>query len=114
MGEIFESQCAYYVSLGMDPVLYWNGDPALVRYYREAGDIQRRRTNHDLWLTGLYHSYALSAALSGFGDEPRSYLEEPLPLTETERIEQEERQAKLTYERLKNKFTAEVNQPKET
>jgi hypothetical protein len=32
----------------MTPEQYWDGDPALAKYYRKADEIKRKRQNTDL------------------------------------------------------------------
>lgn len=66
---------------------YWDHDPALVKYYREADRIIRDRANYEKWLQGLYFYEALCDAspvlhsFSGKGVKPLPYPEKPYPLT---------------------------------
>ena len=112
-GEIFERQCAYYLSLGMDLHDYWHGDPALVRYYREKQEIERSRKNQELWLAGLYDYHALMAALSStFGSSSEGYISEPIPLTKEEAQEREERVARENYLRMHEQMRTMATQRK--
>lgn len=52
--EFFEKQFPYYLAIGMSYAEYWDGDPSLPRYYREAYQIKQKYDNYNMWLQGLY------------------------------------------------------------
>ena len=60
--ERFYEQFPYYLSIGMTPDQYWDGDPALVKYYRKADELKWERKNQELWLQGMYFYEAICDA----------------------------------------------------
>ena len=52
--EFFELACPIYMAMGMTYEQFWDGDPDLVRAYRSADQIRRRRRNEEMWLEGIY------------------------------------------------------------
>ena len=99
----FYDQFPYYLSIGMTPEQYWDGDPTLAKYYRKADEIQRKRRNHELWLQGLYIYDALCDVAPVFhafakrGTKPSPYPDHPYALTNRER--DDERKAREKKER---------------
>ena len=97
----FHEVFPYYLSIGMTPEQYWDGDPLLAKYYRQAEEIKQKRKNQELWLQGLYFYEALcdvAPILHAFakkGTKPAPYPDHPYSLTtkdrEAERKLQEER-----------------------
>lgn len=89
--ERFYEQFPYYLAIGMTPEQYWEGDPALVKYYREADVIKSERLNQELWLQGMYIYEAIcdaSPILHSFakkGTKPHPYVDKPYPLTDKQR-----------------------------
>lgn len=89
----------HYMAMGQTPDEYWNGDPDLVKAYRQAFNIRLEQRNNELWLQGLYILDALSVVIGnsfgGKGQKKRKYMENPIritPLTEQEKIEQQQRE----------------------
>ena len=79
----------------MTPEQYWNGDPALTRYYREADKLRRKRKNEELWWQGLYIYKAILCnvpVLRAFSkaEKPDEYPEKPFPIDEQEVRQQKE------------------------
>jgi hypothetical protein len=100
--EQFYEVFPYYLSIGMTYEQFWNGDPSLAKYYRQASEISIERRNQELWLQGLYIYEALcdvSPILQAFakkGTKARPYPEEPYAITETQRRrERDERDRKV-------------------
>lgn len=94
----------YYLAIGMDYETYWNGDPRLVRAYREAHTLQCKMRNQEMWLQGLYNFQAFSTALSNlnFSDKPKpinKYLEKPLQIYEMTK-EEKEQEAKIARQKV--------------
>lgn len=88
--EIFESACSYYLSIGMTLYEYWESDPSLVKYYREAHNYRRRMRNEELWIEGMY----IASAIASSFDKKNKYPEAPFdifPKTEIEKQEEAER-----------------------
>ena len=75
----------------MTPEQYWDGDPELVKFYREAYEIKMERRNQELWLQGMYIYEAIcdaSPILHSFakkGTKPHPYAEKPYALTDKQR-----------------------------
>ena len=99
----------FYLSIGMSPEQYWDGDPALAKHYRKADELRRKRRNEELWLQGMYIYEALcdvSPMMNAFakkGTKPRPYSDHPYALTVKERddervlIEKREREKARRY-----------------
>lgn len=89
--ERFYEQFPYYLSIGMTPEQYWDGDPMLAKYFRKAEEIRLERTNQHLWLQGMYIYEAIcdaSPILHSFakkGTKPHPYTEKPYPITANQR-----------------------------
>lgn len=100
------------MSIGMTYDEFWNQDVTLVRVYRKADELRRRRQNETLWLQGMYIYEALCDAAPIFhafakkGTKPHPYAKEPYAITESEIREREEREAKERQERIKAEFAA--------
>ena len=67
---------------------YWHGDYTRLPYYRKAYALKRREENEKLWMQGIYILRAIGSIVPGSNSK---YPDEPLPLTEEEANEQEER-----------------------
>ncbi len=96
--QIFNDQFPYYLSIGMTYDQYWREDCLLVKAYRKADDIRRKRINQEAWLQGAYFYHALCAAsplLHAFakeGTEAMPYMEKPIAITRDEiRLREDER-----------------------
>lgn len=92
----------------MTSELFWCGEPSLVKAYRKADEIKRRRANEELWLNGIYMAEALSATVGNMFAKgaKHEYPKEPMPITESEIKERQERERKAREERIKAKFMA--------
>ena len=97
----------FYLSIGMTPEQYWDGDPSLPRYYRKAYELQRKRKNEDLWLQGMYIYEALcdvAPIMNGFakkGTKPHPYTDRPYSITREDRVEERKRQELKDREKAK-------------
>mgnify|MGYP003308750778 CR=1 FL=1 len=104
------------MSIGMSYDEFWNHDVALVRAYRKADELRRRRLNEACWLQGMYFYEALCDAAPIFhafakkGTKPNPYAREPYAITESEIRERKEREAREREERMKAEFAAFVAQ----
>ena len=102
------------MSIGMTYYEFWDGDVALVRAYRQADELRRRRQNEVLWLQGAYIYEALCDVAPIFhafakkGTKPGEYVKEPYPITESEIRERKEREARIREERVRAEFAAFV------
>lgn len=100
------------MSIGMSYDEFWNQDVTLVRVYRKADELKRRRLNETLWLQGMYIYEALCDvspifhAFAKKGTKPEPYPKEPYAITESEIKEREEREARIREERIKAEFAA--------
>lgn len=100
--EIFDDQCAYYISLGMSYTDYWDGDPMMPRFYRKAEELKRRRENFHAWLQGAYVYEAikdLAPAVNAFSKRsPKPYRDTVIPILPVEIREFEDKKKKERYE----------------
>ena len=86
----------FYLSIGMTPEQYWDGDPLLAKYYRQADELKRQRKNQELWLQGMYIYEALCDVAPIFhafakkGTKANPYPDHPYSLTAKE-IEDEKK-----------------------
>ena len=98
------------MSIGMSYDDFWNGDVSMVKAYRKAYELNRRRQNELLWIQGLYVRDALISTVgnmfAGKGSTKQNYPAEPYPITMEEVAEKQEREAKRKEERLKAEFAA--------
>ena len=82
----------------------------LVKVYREADTIRRRRRNEELWLEGIYMAEALSATVGNMFSKgsKHQYPSEPIPITAAEQEARREKEEKAKMERMKAAFTAKA------
>lgn len=99
-----------YLSMGMTYEQFWDGDPNLVKAYRAADHIRRRRRNEELWLEGIYMVEALSSTVGNMFSKgaKHQYPNEPFPITLEEQQERKEREQRARMERIKAAFTAKA------
>ncbi len=108
--DIFEEVFPIYLAFGMTYELFWEAEPQLAEAYRKADKIRRRRLNEELWLEGVYMVEALSATVGNMftKGQKHKYPSEPIPITEEEAKERQEREQKAKMERIKAAFTAKA------
>lgn len=98
------------MSIGMSYDEFWNGDVAMVRAFRKADELNRRRQNEVLWMQGLYIREALISTVgnmfSGKNGTKFEYPKEPYPVTAEQVAEQEEQKRRVAEERMKAEFAA--------
>ncbi len=98
------------MSLGMTYDEFWNQNVDMVRAYRKADELKRRRENEILWLQGVYVRDALVCTVgnmfAGKSGKQYEYPKEPYAITEADIREREEREARLAQERIKAEFAA--------
>ena len=99
-----------YLALGMTYEQFWDGDSDLVKAYRSADSIRRRRRNEELWLEGVYMVEALNATVGNMFAKgaKHQYPTEPFPITAEEQQERQEREQRAKMERIKAAFTAKA------
>ena len=100
--EQFYEMFPYYLSIGMTPEQYWDGDCTLVKYYRKAEELRNEKRNQELWLQGMYIYEAIcdvSPVLHAFakkGTKPNPYSAKPYAISEKQiRKEREEKERKI-------------------
>lgn len=103
--EVFIKQLPFYISIGMTPEQYWDGDCELAKFYRQADDIRRHRENEKLWLQGMYIYEAVLdiVPLLRFGSKetkPAPYPKEPYPITQKEMQLRKEKEERQRYEQM--------------
>lgn len=108
--EIFEGIFPYYLAIGMTYDQFWVDDPALVRAYRKADSIRKRRMNEELWLNGIYTAEALASTVGNMFSKGNKYKypSEPKPITKDEIEERRERERRAKMEKIKAAFTAKA------
>ena len=105
--QTFYEVFPFYLSVGMTPEQYWDGDPTLARYYRKAEEMRQKRKNEELWLQGMYIYEALCDVAPVFhafakrGTKPTPYSDHPYSLTNKEREAEKELKAKREREKAK-------------
>lgn len=87
----------------MSPEQYWDGDPLLTKYYRQANEINNEKRNQELWLQGMYIYEAIydnAPILHAFAKKdakPLPYPSQPYAITEKQRKEdKKEKERKMT------------------
>ena len=106
----------FYLSIGMTSDQYWDGDPSLTKYYRQADELKRQRRNQELWLQGMYIYEALCDVAPIFhafakrGTKPTPYTDRPYSITTKER--EDEKQVKEKRERDKARRYMEAQMAK--
>ena len=120
--EQFNEVFPYYLSIGMTAEQFWDGDPYLAKYYRQADEIKVERKNQELWLQGLYVYEAICdvapilQAMAKKGTKARPYPEQPYAITEKQRKrEAEEREKKIALKgkRMMEMFMRQSNKQRE-
>ena len=96
------------MSIGMTYDEFWNQDVAMVRAYRKADELKRRRQNETLWMQGWYSRDALLSTVgnmfSGKSSAPIEYPAEPYAVT----AEQVEEKNKLEHKRMEERMKADM------
>lgn len=93
--DVFEKAFPYYLSYGMSYDEYWHGEAELVRYYKQAHDLQLEEKNLVAYLQGVYVRSAISDFIEFFGmgaKHPKvgkNYPKEPVPVTKRAKREAE-------------------------
>lgn len=99
--EQFYEVFPYYLSIGMTYEQFWDGDPMLAKYYRQAEEIRTDRRNQELWLQGMYIYEALCDvaplhhAFAKRGVKANPYSERPYAITEKQRVREAEEKERL-------------------
>ena len=100
--ERFYELFPYYLFLGMTAEQYWDGDCALVKYYRKAEELRNEKRNQELWLQGMYVYEAIcdvAPILHAFakkGTKATPYPSKPYALTDKQiKRDEEEKQRKV-------------------
>lgn len=71
--KAFDELCPFYLSIGMSSAEYWEGDPSLPRYFREAFKMRQDRENERAWLYGLYVYDAVISAMTHLNSNKNSH-----------------------------------------
>lgn len=91
---------------------YWNGDPEMCKFYREAAEMKNDMDNQRAWLQGMYVYDAMSRLYplyNGFvkkGTKAKSYPDEPYPITKRAIQEQKKKEEKQQMEYAKARIEA--------
>lgn len=81
----------------MSPDEYWNGDPALAKWYRKAYRLKNEQINREAWLHGLYVYNAVCSASPLFNPyakraKAKAYPSSPYELFASLKSETEKRE----------------------
>lgn len=108
--EIFEEVFPYYLAIGMSYEQFWYRDVQMVRAYRKADEIRRRKMNEEQWLAGIYTADALRATVGNMFSKGNkyNYPAEPRPITRSEIEARKEREQREKTEKLKAAFIAKA------
>lgn len=116
--EVFNKMFPYYLSIGMTETQYWDSDPMLAKFYREAEELRMKRKNQELWLQGMYIYDAiarLSPILRSFskkGTKAEPYPSEPYPISQKDQEEikeKKERENELNGKRFMEMYMTKTN-----
>lgn len=83
----FYKHFPYYLSIGMSEEQYWDSDPMLVKYYRDAEELRNEKLNEQAWLQGMYFYDAIARvapllhAYAKKGTKAKPYVEQPYPIS---------------------------------
>lgn len=103
--DYLDQLCDYALSIGMSYHDYWYEPADMLLRYHKAEQIRQKKRNTELWLQGLYVHIAIGdlvPVLNPFSKEHKAkpYLQDPIPLTHDEALEQENKK----YERFKQQM----------
>ena len=116
--EQFYEVLPYYLSIGMTYEEFWDGDPHLAKYYRQADELRVERKNQELWLQGMYIYEALCdvapilQAMAKKGTKAQPYPEQPYAITEKQRkreLVEKERRVAEKGKRMMEMFMKQSN-----
>lgn len=101
--KVFDELFPIYLSYGMTPYEYWDGDSDTTIAYRKANEFKREYDNQRLWLQGMYIYQLLCSIYPLYNpltkDKPKDYLSEPFPLNTREHEKRKEREEKAKVEK---------------
>lgn len=98
------------MAMGMSYEQFWYDDPSMAAAFRKADMIRRKRRNQEMWWEGIYTAHALNATVGNMFKKgtKNEYPSEPMPLTEEDMREKQEREARARMEKMKAMFTAKA------
>lgn len=77
---MLDAYCPTYLVFGMTFDEYWFGSTRMHVAYRKKYEIEQRKQNEMMWLSGIYMRSAIASVLTSKVE----YFDEPLPITEDE------------------------------
>ena len=91
---------------------FWNDDPMLAKYYRDAEKLRSERKNNDAWLQGMYIYDAVSTVIYNVWcrgkSQPQKYAEKPYLFdakkSKEEREQEESAKAEVWMKNFVNQF----------
>ena len=90
----FNQALPYYITIGMTPEQFWDGDVELVKAYRKAYEYKKQEWNIQAYLNGMYVYDALLRvspifhAFAKKGTKPMQYREQPIEIFTSEKEKQ--------------------------
>lgn len=107
LGQFLDELCAYYMAIGMPRETFMFGERDEFDDYELAYEYKRIHENTMLHLQGFYDYMAVSCALSSAfaqkGKKGTPYPQYPVPITETERKAEKERNIMHTLNVVRNR-----------
>ena len=92
---------------------FWENDPSLAKYYREADKLRNERKNTDAWIQGMYIYDAVSTVVYNVwcrdkGKLPAKYTEKPYQFNavkaKEDLVEEESARAEVWMKNFVNQF----------
>ncbi|RGC89214.1 hypothetical protein [Thomasclavelia ramosa] len=111
--ETFYEVFPFYLSIGMTYEQFWENDPSLAKYYREADKLRNERKNTDAWIQGMYIYDAVSTVVYNVwcrdkGKSPAKYTEKPYQFNavkaKEDLVEEESARAEVWMKNFVNRF----------
>lgn len=95
---------------------FWHDDVNMVRAYRKANEMNRRRQNEALWVQGMYIREALASTVGNMFSKTSKfeYPAEPYPITEAQVEEKREKDRKVVEDRIKADLFAMAERMRKT
>lgn len=98
---LFDEALPEYLVMGMTAEQFWDGDCALVKYFRQAYRIRKERENESAWLQGMYFYNALSSVI-GQAFAKKGTIIDPYPDKPYEIYKKKKTQAEIEAENTAN------------
>ena len=99
--EIFWDAYPAYLTMGMPPEEYWDGDARACRAYRKAYEERLETQDAMLWRQGLYVYHAMCCVAPYFNSikpqKPSDYIKQPFGIVQKNELEEPDFKGGLEY-----------------